>query len=163
MMLLSLFLSLTLTHMHMARLFIGIGVSVPIIVILIVLCCVTYVVYARYRRQKLQALLRSYSERSNRQERRGSANFTAPPPYTPFARDGETHLNESELPAYSEQDQFAVAESTLDTSHTSPSEGDTPTTAAEENTESSRNEVVTETSEMPLEDVPLLSDDESQS
>ena len=87
----------------------------------------------------------------------------APPPYTPFAHDGETHLNESELPAYSEEDHFATASTPLDNSQDPSREQPSSETAAEQSSEGARNETVTETSEIPLEDVPLLSDDETHS
>lgn len=154
--------------LFLRRLFIGIGVAVPTIVILIILCCVLYFVYARYRRKKLQALLQSYQRRSHRSRSdSASTSFLAPPPYTPLEHDPSAMPSESELPAYSEVDQFASTALTI-------SHGDTPPTTQEATpivnvaTSTSESDAATQTTgestEIPLEDVPLLSDnDENES
>lgn len=146
------------------RLFIGIGISVPTIVILIILCCILYFVYARYRRKKLQALLQSYHRRSQRHgSDSASTSFLAPPPYTPLEHNPSSRPSESELPPYSEVDQFASTAPTISHSEAPPTTQDTPPTeniaASEPDTAQSG-----ESTEIPLEDVPLLSDnDENES
>ena len=155
-------------HHPLHRLFIGIGVSVPIIVILIVLCCVLYFVYARYRRKKLQALLQSYHRRSRRgRSESASTSFVAPPPYTPLEHDEAAKPGESELPPYSEVDQFAATALTIAHGQTPPTSthNDTPPTANVASSESAAAQSASgESTEIPLEDVPLLSDnDENES
>ena len=134
----------------------------PTVVILIVLCCILYFVYARYRRKKLQAILLSYQRRSQR-GRSDSTSFLAPPPYTPLEHDPSARPSESELPAYSEVDQFASTSLTISHGDTPPTIQDTtPTedTAASESADAPSGE----STEIPLEDVPLLSDnDENES
>jgi hypothetical protein len=153
-------------------LFIGIGIAVPTIVILIILCCVLYFVYARYRRNKLRALLQNYQRRSHRSRSdSASTSFLAPPPYTPLEHDPSAMPSESELPAYSEVDQFASTSLTISHGDTPPTTQDTTPTedvaTSTENVATSESDAATQTTgestEIPLEDVPLLSDnDESE-
>lgn len=150
---------MTLTHTY--RLFIGIGVTVPIIVLLIVLCCVLYIVYAHYRRKKLQALLRAYSRRRSQEERTNSSSFVAPPPYTPFDNEQESTPSESELPSYSVVDQFGSTALTVQ--HTSSTGQESSEQNITRGSAATQNGAETETTEIPLEDVPLLSDDDNQS
>ena len=148
-------------YIFLHRLFIGIGVAVPTIVILIILCCILYFVYARYRRKKLQALLQSYQRRSRSDS--ASTSFLAPPPYTPLEHDPSARPSESELPPYSEVDQFASTALTISHGDTPPTTQDTTPTenvATNESTAAQSGE----STEIPLEDVPLLSDnDENES
>ena len=144
------------------RLFIGIGVAVPTIVVLIVLCCILYFVYARYRRKKLQALLQSYQRRSQRgRSNSASTSFLAPPPYTPLEHDPSARPSESELPAYSEVDQYASTSLTISHGDTPPTTQDTTTQTPAENVATTDESAESgESTEIPLEDVPLLSDND---
>ena len=156
--------SADISILSLHRLFIGIGVAVPIIVILIILCCILYFVYARYRRKKLQALLQSYQRRSQRnRSESASTSFLAPPPYTPLEHDPSAKPSESELPPYSEVDQFASTALTISHGDTPPTTQDTTPTENVVTSESAAAQSG-ESTEIPLEDVPLLSDnDENES
>lgn len=80
----------------------------------------------------------------------------APPPYTPLADEGEPQHLESELPAYSETDQFATALTVL---QSSPPVQEPPVAMQNATDEPAAQD--SEVAESSLDDVPLLSDDQS--